>query len=76
MQAAQYPVEPNNLLNSEIEQFVEMKIFLPQVISFTEEEISLCVQGVSDLSKATITTPALETVLVPVHLQRLELTFN
>ena len=43
---------------------------LPQVVTFAEYEVRLCVAGRADLAKSAVAAAAFETVLVPKHVQR------
>ena len=46
-------------------------ILSPQIVSLAEEQVPLGVEGVSHLPQPAVTAPALQTVLVPVHVQSL-----
>jgi len=43
----------------------------PEIVSLAEEQVPLGVEGVPHLPQPAVTAPALQTVLVPVHVQSL-----
>lgn len=45
---------------------------VPQVVSFAENEVGLRVERRADLAESAVAASALQTVLVPVQVQRLQ----
>jgi len=44
-------------------------IILPQIISFTKDEVSFCVESRTHFTESTVAAAALQTVLMPEHVQ-------
>lgn len=49
--------------------FVE---YIPQIVSFAEDEVGLRVERRADLAESAVAASALQAVLVPVHVQRFQ----
>ena len=77
LQAAQYPVEPNNLVRSvgvrwRIKWACPRNHYSPEVVPLAEQEVPLSVETVAHLPQPGVTAAALEAVLVPEHVQGLQ----
>lgn len=46
--------------------------YIPQIVSFAEDEIGLRVERRADLAESAVAASALEAVFVPVHVQRFQ----
>ena len=45
----------------------------PEIVPLAEEEVALGVEAVAHLAQSAVAAPALETVLVPEHVQGLQM---
>ena len=68
-------MEPNSLRDRSLvsnPSFLRKEEDQPEIISLTEQQVPLGVERVADLAQPGVTAAALETVLVPEHVQSLQ----
>ena len=68
-------MEPNSLRDRSLvsnPSFLRKEEDQPEIISLTEQQVPLGVERVAHLAQPGVTAAALETVLVPEHVQSLQ----